>query len=429
MSLTTMLELLNYGLVLFFGLFLSTDIAGSWKTPKQRRLIFALCPVFLLVQSGSWLLWGTETVERLYPLIIHLPLVLLLMLVLKKSFPLSLVSVCTAYLCCQLPRWVKLLFLAITDSSLMGELFYTLSIIPIFFLLRRFFVRTAHHAIAYSGQTLFLFGSLPFAYYIFDYTTTIYSDVLYDGIHLISEFLPTALIFFYVLFLTAYYAQGQKRVQAELQQSMLEAELRQSGTEIENLRHAETQAAIHQHDMRHHMAMIESFLTTGNSQQAEAYIHKVRSDLDEITPKRFCENETANLLISSFCGKADRLEVRLRVDVKLPQTLSISDTEFCALLSNGLENALRATSTLDDPRRWVELYCGIRLNKLLIEIRNPYEGNVSLQDGLPVSQRPGHGLGCLSIHTITRQHNGLCSFDPTGGLFTLRVALPLSTQN
>ena len=76
MTFLTVLGVFNYGLVLIYGLFLSVFIAGGWEKDSQRRLIFALCPVLLLIQSVFWLLLGENIVKGLYPLIVHLPLVL-----------------------------------------------------------------------------------------------------------------------------------------------------------------------------------------------------------------------------------------------------------------------------------------------------------------------------------------------------------------
>ena len=112
------------------------------------------------------------------------------------------------------------------------------------------------------------------------------------------------------------------------------------------------------------------------------------------------------------------------MEARLPQALPFSDTELCSLLSNGLENALHAVSVLEAPHQWVELYCGVRSNKLLIEIRNPYSGEIAMRDGLPISSQEGHGYGCRSIRSITEHHRGLCSFEPKNGVFTLRVMLP-----
>lgn len=425
MTFLSVLEVFNYALVLLFGLFLSVFVAGGWKDRQQKRIVFILCPVFLLIQCICWLIWGAETVEKIYPLIVHLPLVLILVFALKKRFGVSLVSVCTAYLCCQLPYWVRLTASAISGSALVGEICYTLFIFPIFFLLHYYFVRTAHEAMTYSSRLLVLFGSLPLAYYLFDYAAVVYSDALYVGVPALIEFFPTAIIVFYVVFLTAYHAQTQKRTQAELHSSLLEAELRQSGTEIESLRRAETQTAIYQHDMRHHLTVIEGFLTAGKPRQAEEYIKKVQADVDAITPKRFCENETVNLLCSAFADRAEKLGISLTVDAKLPRELFITDTELCSLLSNGLENALHAVTELEQPLNWVNLYCGVRMSKLLIEIKNPFAGEITMHDGLPVSAQKGHGYGCRSIRTITEQHRGLYTFEAENGIFTLRVVLPV----
>ena len=74
----------------------------------------------------------------------------------------------------------------------------------------------------------------------------------------------------------------------------------------------------------------------------------------------------------------------------------------------------------------MEFYCGVRLDKLLIEIRNPYAGQIPFRDGLPETTRAHHGYGCLSIRTIAQLHRGLCDFKAENGIFTLRVALPMS---
>ena len=424
MSFLTALGAFNYGLVLIYGLFLSAAIAGGWENRRQKRLILALCPLFLLIQAPCWLILGESATEQLYPLIFHLPLALILILALKKPVGIALVSVCTAYLCCQLPRWAALMVTAVTRSPLVGEIGYTLVIYPVFLLLRRYFVRPAYSAMTASSQSLLLFGSLPVAYYFYDYATAVYADVLSTDIQALNEFLPTALIIFYVMFLSAYHKQMQTRADAELQRSMLEAELKQAEVEVEGLRSVETQVAVYQHDMRHHLTAIDGFLAADQPQQAKEYIQKVQADVDAITPRHFCEHELVNLLCSSFSNKAARMGANFTVNARLPKELPVPDTELCSILSNGLENALHAVASLDESLKWVELYCGVRLNKLLIEVKNPYAGEIAMRDGLPLSDREGHGYGCRSIRTIAEHHRGLCSFEPENGVFTLRVVLP-----
>ncbi len=425
MTVLSALGMLNYGLVLAFGLFLSVDIAGGCETMRQKHFVVALCPLFLLAQVVLWLILGFEAVERLYPLIVHIPLMLSLIFALKKPVGVAIVSVSTGYLCCELPNWLRMIAADVSGSPLVGEITYTVLIVPIFFLLQRFFAHAAYETMTLSKTALMLFGSLPLAFYAVDYATTIYSDALYAGIRAINESLLAVFVVFYVIFLTAYHVQMQQRGQAEMQSSMLEAKWTQAQTEMDALRRSQTQAALYQHDMRHHLNMIEGYLDAGKSEQAAGYIRKVQADVEAITPKRFCENETVNLLCSAFAAKAKRIGVRLGVAAKLPSELPIADTDLCALLSNGLENALRAAAGLDEPYRHVELYCAVRLGKLLIEIKNPYHGRILLQNGVPVSNREGHGFGCRSMQAIAARYGGLCEFSMENDIFQLQLVLPV----
>lgn len=425
MELVDILGGVNYGLVFFFGASLSVSVSGGCRCRRDWALLFALCPIFLALQTVSWLILGLDTTKQLYPVLIHLPLLLTLRFGLKRPVNISLVSICTAYLCCQLPRCCDITVTAVTGSALAGQISYTVMIAPIFLFLLRYFVPSARDTMAESPRALFLFGGLPVIYYIFDYATAIYSDLLYSGSEVVAEMLPTAVGLLYMVYTTAYRRQLQRLTQAELQSSLLTGQLKQAEAEMSSLRQAEAQAATYQHDMRHHLTAIDGFLTAGKPQQAKEYINQVQADIEAITPKRFCENELVNLLCSSFSARAERMGVRLTLEAAIPGAVSISDTELCALLSNGLENALNAVGELKENRRWVEFYCGVRLDKLLIEIKNPYEGQISFRDGLPEPARANHGHGCRSIHTIAQAHRGLCEFKAENGIFTLRVALPM----
>ena len=44
------LSSVNYGCVLVFGILLSAEISGGCETPRQKRLVVFLCPVFLALQ-------------------------------------------------------------------------------------------------------------------------------------------------------------------------------------------------------------------------------------------------------------------------------------------------------------------------------------------------------------------------------------------
>ena len=216
--------------------------------------------------------------------------------------------------------------------------------------------------------------------------------------------------------------------ESELTKAIQSQQLDAAKTQIEFLREAQTRTAIYRHDMRHNLAAIDALLSAGNVQKTRDYINQVQSGIEALTLRHFCENNLVNLLCSSFSDKAERAGIRLTVDTVLPEALHISDMELCAIVSNGLENAFRAVGELENDRRWIELHSSIRQDKLLIEIRNPYAGQVSYEDEMPVSDREGHGHGCRSIRSIAQQHRGVCLFEAEDGVFVLRVVLPMNSD-
>ena len=44
-------------------------------------------------------------------------------------------------------------------------------------------------------------------------------------------------------------------------------------------------------------------------------------EIDAITPKRYCANETVNLVLSSFEAKSAEMNVTLCIEANLPETL------------------------------------------------------------------------------------------------------------
>jgi sensor histidine kinase regulating citrate/malate metabolism len=284
-----------------------------------------------------------------------------------------------------------------------------------------------NYLIRYGDNSTFLrFSLVPLLYYayLFAVMNLDFSRVEGAGWFLV-RILPTIYVFlFYFLLMQSYKDLDEKR-NLEAIQSALSQELDAAEKQIALLNENRFKTAAYRHEMRHHLAAIDGFLSAERFDQAREYIKTVQEDVVSITLKRFCAHELVNLLCSSFAARAVEKSVRLEIHARLPKELAISDTELCSLLSNALENALNATAQLPETDRLVELYCEHTMNKLLIEVKNPYTGQIVMRDGLPVTKREGHGHGCRVIQSITELHSGLCSFEASGGQFVLRVVIPL----
>lgn len=425
---TTYIGLIRFGFSLIFGVLLSVGFAGMRPT-RRNKLAVGLCIILLLlVQYTSWRLFGLDFTSKLYPLIVHVPMIVFLEIYLGHTWLVSIVSVLTAYLCCQVPRWVSSIGGAVIGSELGEHITYIIAILLAYYLFQIFVAGTLRQLMMRSTKSCVLLGAVPLFFYLFDYITTIYTDLLYRGAKGAVQFMPSVLSVVYFVFIVLHYLEMQKQVIANRERDMLAAQLHGAHTELMSLRQMQTDAAAYRHDMRHHIAILQGMVSEGNMEKIKTYLKTVQSDIDAITPIRYCENETVNLILSTFFTKAMRAGIELNVDAKLPGSIPLSDTELCSLLSNGLENAITAVSGLDPEQRTVSFKGIVHKSNLLIMIENPYSGKVRMKNGIPQTSAEGHGYGTRSISAIADAHGGQAIFSAKDGIFTLKIMIPLKAE-
>lgn len=114
--LTEALSLCNLAAVGIFGIVLSAAFCEIEWTRCHKLLLVGCTILMLALQGVVSLRWGTGLARYLYPLITHLPLWLLLAAMTRRALW-PLVSVLTAYLCCQLRRWAALLVIALFPAG------------------------------------------------------------------------------------------------------------------------------------------------------------------------------------------------------------------------------------------------------------------------------------------------------------------------
>jgi two-component system sensor histidine kinase AgrC len=418
----TVIGLLRFGFSLVFGIAVSVLFAGIEPTRKNRLVNILLCVIFLFVQTTSWWLWGLDLTSKLYPLITHLPLIVIFYLYYKRPLLISAVSVLSGYLCCQAPRWFGFLAGAALGSRLADHIFYIASVFLAYYFLKRYVAGSVRQLMEKSHKSCLFLGGVPLFYYLFDYITVIYTDVLYSGAEWAVQFMPSTISVFYFVFVILYYAETQKQVNFQRERDMLDAQFRLAQTEFASLRQLQQNAASYRHDMRHHFALLQGLASKEHIEGIKEYLRTAQSDMDAITPIRFCENETVNLILSAFAAKAKQSGILLRAEAKLPDSLTLSDTELCSLLSNSLENAIQACENIaDSKKRHIKLRMYSKNSKLCIDIRNSYQVEPIFHQGLPVSKEQGHGFGTKSMVHIVEKHGGVSQFSVKDGWFIFQV--------
>ena len=164
-------------LLLYFGCFLSLTFSGIRLSKKTIPAGIGLCAFSGILQLLVYVNFQTSTVWKLYPLIAHLPIVLFLVVIYRKSLITTLASLFGAYLFCQPAQWFGVLFTSLFQNVLVTYAVQIVCLLAIGFLSIRYFAPYFSQIFNKDRLSVCIFGIVPAVYYIFDYVTGIYFDI------------------------------------------------------------------------------------------------------------------------------------------------------------------------------------------------------------------------------------------------------------
>ena len=415
--------ILHHAVTLLFGVYISAAFLGIRMSRRNILILFGFSAAVGVISTLSFIFFGEAFTAQIYPLIIHLPLILFLTLVYKNTALRCVLAVLTAYLCCQISKWAGLVLLSITETEWVYYSVRIITTIVVFAVLVRYVSNAAAQLIQKPTGALLIFAILPFTYYLFDYGTGVYTELIYSGKKVVSEFLGFALSIAYLLFLLIYFKQYEEKREAEQRSRLLEMQQVQTQKEIEAQKRSANAVSLLRHDMRHFCAAISAYIDDGEYDKAKEYIGEIVSYVDRTALHKFCKNETVNMILSSYENVMEENKIDFSPSICIPERLSVSDVDLTSILSNALENAINAVLPLETGKRHIALHLRMDDGKLLLSLKNTFAEKPIMRDGIPHSNKAGHGFGTQSIRYVTEKLKGNCQFSVKDDWFILRVIL------
>ena len=130
-----------------------------------------------------------------------------------------------------------------------------------------------------------------------------------------------------------------------------------------------------------------------------------------------------NSVISIYHARFTDRKIELRYDIQAGAELPCPDTAICTILSNALENAMHALEEADAKEKWASLTISEKGNHFLLQIENPVVRIPRVVNGIPVSDKKGHGVGVKSIVYYVEQLKGQYHFSFLDHSFVLRIII------
>ena len=197
---------------------------------------------------------------------------------------------------------------------------------------------------------------------------------------------------------------------------------------IENNQVVEEEWRRIRHDFNNHISCVDMLLQMGNIEKARNYIQKL-TKLTEIQMMNVTKGNTiAEAVIHQKRLRAKQYNIEIEEIGELPAELEMEDVDLCALLSNGLDNAIEATSQIEDgEKRKIIIKVIEREQHIELEISNPIKENIQTGKILVTTKEDTkmHGIGMHSMNKTVEKYKGRLNWQCEDKEFTLRVVLPI----
>lgn len=280
--------------------------------------------------------------------------------------------------------------------------------------LRPFYRQTAEHWSVYLFVAAALF--LNFAYYFISSDDV--EQTLTDNVVPLMLLVLVTVLMYLAIFLSLRKTLRAAALREENLKFQSEQELLRQRLFLmdETVR----QMSIVQHDRRHFDNVLLSLLKQDETDKAVELIRQQSETLPQ-KPRIYCQNVPVNAAVSYYVELARRQGIRCDVRLDIPDVIPVDELSLAMAVSNLLENAIAAASTLPADRRSLR-FSAVSTGQLILEFANPYEGEVTFDEkGLPISSKEGHGRGSQSVLDFANKYDGTLIYETTDEVFLVRM--------
>ncbi len=287
---------------------------------------------------------------------------------------------------------------------------------------RPLYLQVVEHWTVYFAVALGMY--ITFSYYVL---------ISEDIVATLTEQAVPLLLFIFVglaayisIFLSLKNLQREYRVKEENQKMQAEREYLQlaAGNMSERLKLMEevsTQNSRAAHDRNHFNNMLLKFLEQGESKEAVALL-KIQNQSTPKMNKVYCENPLVNAAVSHYSKHAEQSNIRTEIALDIPYDLSVDSLELSMVVSNLLENAIKACSKQSGSKPLSIKFICRNVGRLLLEMENPCPEDTTLdENGYPFTRIEGHGVGSKSVIAFAKKYDGEIIYQIENRVFRVRL--------
>ena len=293
---------------------------------------------------------------------------------------------------------------------------------------------------------IFLTVSYPFMFYLLKYKMRPALDelssrsfwqlcitpVLFFVIHMIyvnlfsrSNYQDKEMIAIYILIIivgiiiyivslsTALDATKAARLKSEIESLQLQMEF-QAQNYAQLIESIETSKKV-QHDMRHHLAVINAYIENDEKQVLKDYLEQYMKQLPSDIDTPICSNYAVDAVVRHYLAALKDVEVDIDIKLRFTGVEGISDAVLCILFGNLIENSVNSILRQKSDHKFIHAECSVIADKFMIMVDNSCDEH----------ELKKQGIGQRSIIAVAEAYQGTARFELKDHVYRNSVMLKL----
>ncbi|MBQ8802788.1 MAG: GHKL domain-containing protein [Tyzzerella sp.] len=179
------------------------------------------------------------------------------------------------------------------------------------------------------------------------------------------------------------------------------------------------------HDMNNHLNVLYQLLDDENTEKAKEYIKEIGQPIKRLSKTVWTGEEVVDAVIKSKVEIMKEKDIEYEINAEFPDNSNIAQHDMCTILANLLDNAIEATSKLEDNRRIsltirnINQFLVLKVSNTCIYINQQF-------DSLPKTTKDNkqlHGWGLPSVLAAVKKYNGTMECFSVENEFTVSIMM------
>ena len=216
------------------------------------------------------------------------------------------------------------------------------------------------------------------------------------------------------LLLTLYaYQKILEILRAEQQVLLLEQQAAEQEIYLQEAILRDRQTRAFRHDIRNHLTVLSELLKAGETGGACDYLSHLEEAAEELSCAVRTGNAAADALLGSKLKAAEQKSIGVRCELVIPAESAVKDMDWCILLANALDNAVRACEQLPGEERWIHMTSRKKGSFWLLTVENSCTKELR--------SVPEDGIGLSNIRAVAEKYQGTVENTVSDGKYRLRI--------